>query len=217
MSSSSGSHDNGIEVSAKTVEEAVQSAIIRLGVTEDEVIVEVLEESARGLFGIGGRDAKVRVTVIPREETFAETAKAFTDDLIAKMGLSCETLASEEEDAVKLVISGKGVGAVIGRRGETLDALQYIVNLYVNKGRHGDDYRRVILDSENYRSKREETLVRLAKSMAAKAIKYNRDLALEPMNPYERRIIHSALQNNHSVTTRSVGDDPNRKIVISPR
>ena len=208
---------NSIEISAKTVEEAVQSAIIRLGASEDDVTVEILEEATKGIFGLGGKEAKVLVTLKSTEMSAAQEAQEFADLLIEKMGFPCVTEVTEDDDVIKVTVSGKGVGAVIGRRGETLDAIQYLVNLHVNKNRHGDDYRRIILDSENYRSKREETLVRLAKSMAAKAISYRRDLALEPMNPYERRIIHSALHDNSSVTTKSVGDEPYRKIVISPK
>ena len=204
-----------IEVSAKTVDEAVRSALLRLGITEEDAIVEVLEEGSKGLFGIGGKDAKVAVS--EKEKAKADEAKAFLDELIEKMGIDCQTKSSEEDESIKIIISGDGVGGVIGRRGETLDAVQYLVNLYVNKGKRGTDYKRVVIDSENYRAKREETLIRLANSMASKALKYRKDMILEPMNPYERRIIHSALQGNNAVTTKSVGADPHRKIIVSPK
>ncbi|MDR0405190.1 MAG: protein jag [Clostridiales bacterium] len=208
---------NQIEVSAKTVDEAVRSALIRLGISQEDAVIEVAEEGSKGLFGIGGKDARVVVSVKEKQAGAGNAAKEFIDVLISKMNLDCTSEVSEDEDAVRLVVSGKGVGGMIGRRGETLDAAQYLVNLYVNKGRRGDAYKRVILDSGNYRAKREETLVRLANSMAEKALKYRRNMAFEPMNPYERRIIHSTLQDNDAVTTRSVGEEPHRKIIISPK
>ena len=123
----------------------------------------------------------------------------------------------EDENGIIIIVTGPGLGGIIGRRGEKIDAVQYLTCLFVNKGKHGDDYKRVIIDSENYRAKREETLIRLANKMASKVIKSNREMILEPMNPYERRIIHFALQNHKDVVTRSVGEDPNRKVIISPK
>lgn len=140
-------------------------------------------------------------------------AKEFVSDIVKKMGTDCEVNVVDGES--KLIVSGEEVGIVIGRRGDTIDAIQYLTNLYVNKDRHGDDYCRITVDTENYRAKREETLRKLAKSMANKAIKYKKDMSLEPMNPYERRIIHSALQNNKYVKTKSVGEEPNRRIVVT--
>ena len=131
------------------------------------------------------------------------------------MNLVCVTDVSEDENGIKITVSGPGVGGIIGRRGETLDAVQYLTCLFVNKGKHGDDYKRVIIDSENYRAKREETLIRLANKMASKAVKNNREMILEPMNPYERRIIHSALQNDKFVTTHSEGEEPFRRVVVT--
>lgn len=138
----------------------------------------------------------------------------FMNSLIEKMGVDCTVTAEREEECVKIIMRGDGVGTLIGRRGETLDAVQYLTNLYVNKKRRGDDYCRIVIDSETYRAKRQETLIRLANSMASKAVKYRRDMSLEPMTPYERRIIHSALQNVPNVKTRSVGDEPNRRIIV---
>lgn len=142
-----------------------------------------------------------------------EEARAFVSDIVAKMGTSCEVTAVDGE--AKLIVSGEDVGVVIGRRGDTIDAIQYLTNLYVNKNRHGDDYCRITVDTENYRARREETLKKLANSMANKAVKYKKDMSLEPMNPYERRIIHSALQNHKYVKTKSVGEEPNRRIVVT--
>lgn len=207
---------NKIEVSAKTVDEAVRNALITLGISQEDAIIEVIEEGSRGIFGLGGRDAKVTVAAKEKDSS-VDIAKKFTDELISKMHLDCVADVSEDSEAIKIVITGDGVGGIIGRRGETLDAVQYLVNLRVNKGKHGDDYKRVIIDSENYRAKREETLVHLAQSMASKAVKYRKEMAFEPMNPYERRIIHASLQGHSGVTTRSIGEDPNRKIIISPK
>ena len=150
-----------------------------------------------------------------------ETASAGTDmlynflsELVFKIEKTCVVNVTDEGEHLKAVITGEGIGAIIGRRGETLDAIQYLASLVVNKGKHGDDYRRVVVDTENYRAKREETLIRLANSMASKVVKYKKDLSLEPMNPYERRIIHSCLQGRTDITTKSVGQEPNRKIVV---
>lgn len=142
-----------------------------------------------------------------------EEARNFVSDVVKKMGTNCEVTAVDGE--AKLVISGDDVGVVIGRRGDTIDAIQYLTNLCVNKNRHGDDYCRITVDTENYRARREETLRKLANSMANKVVKNKRDMSLEPMNPYERRIIHSALQNHKYVKTKSVGEEPNRRIVVT--
>ncbi len=206
-----------VEVSAKTVDEAVRSAIAQLGISEAEAEIEIVDEGAKGLFGIGGKDAKVIVTKKSAGQDAAEMARAFIEELIDRMDLVCIADVEEKEDVINVTVSGKGVGGIIGRRGETLDAVQYLTNLYVNKGKHGDGYKRVLIDSENYRAKREETLVRLANSMAAKALKYRREMKFEPMSAYERRVIHSALQSHGGVTTKSIGEEPYRKIVVSPK
>lgn len=208
---------NEIKISAKTVDEAVKIALDRLEASIDDVTVDVVEEGTKGIFGLGSKDATVVVTLKDKESDAAQTAKRFVDEIIDKMNLVCVTDVSEDENGIKITVSGPGVGGIIGRRGETLDAVQYLTCLFVNKGKHGDDYKRVIIDSENYRAKREETLIRLANKMASKVIKSNREMILEPMNPYERRIIHFALQNHSNVVTRSVGEDPNRKVIISPK
>lgn len=151
------------------------------------------------------------------EEAAAYGEKAaveFMTSLIEKMGVDCTVEAVRETECIKIIMRGEGVGTLIGRRGETLDSVQYLTNLYVNKKRRGDDYCRIVIDSETYRAKRQETLIRLANSMANKAVKYRKDMSLEPMTPYERRIIHSALQNVPNVKTRSVGEEPNRRIVV---
>lgn len=208
---------NKIEVSAKTVDEAVKSALSKLGISEADALIEVVDEGSKGLFGIGSREAKVIVSARQMNKSSVEIAEEFINELINKMKLDCSAEVTENNNVINIIISGNGVGSIIGRRGETLDAVQYLVNLCVNKGRHGDDYKRVVLDSENYRAKREETLVRLANSMASKAVKQKRDMMFEPMNPYERRIIHSTLQSHYGVTTISIGEEPNRKIVVKPK
>lgn len=141
-------------------------------------------------------------------------ALEFVNGLIQNMKLDCTATAEVQTDCVKIVLHGEDVGTLIGRRGDTLDSVQYLTNLFVNRKRKGDDYCRIIVDSETYRAKRQETLVRLANSMASKAVKYRKDMSLEPMNPYERRIIHSALQDKANIKTKSVGEEPNRRVVV---
>ena len=139
----------------------------------------------------------------------------FINQLIGVTGLECTAEGIVDNGSARIILSGADVGTAIGRRGETLDAIQYITNLCINKGRHGDDYVRVNVDTENYRTKREETLSRLALSMASKVVKYRKDMSLEPMNPYERRIIHATLQGHKYVKTVSIGDDPNRRVLVT--
>jgi spoIIIJ-associated protein len=145
-------------------------------------------------------------------ETKADVAKNFLLDVFDKMDVDADVEAQEDEDSVLLKVVGKDSGIIIGRRGETLDSLQYLASLVVNKG--NCEYKRVVIDIENYRQKREETLVKLANRLADRVVKFRKSVTLEPMNPYERRIIHSTLQNNKYVKTFSVGDEPNRKVII---
>ena len=199
-----------IETAGKTVDEAISAALEELGADIDEVEVTVLEEGSRGLFVIGGRQARVQVRLKPDP---AGAGLRFLEDVFGQMDVDVDVETLEDENSVMYRISGKDSGIVIGRRGETLDALQYLTSLVVNK--HSNRYVRVTMDVENYREKREETLVRLARRLADKVVRFRRSISLEPMNPYERRIIHSALQNNEFVETYSVGEDPNRKVVIA--
>ena len=201
-----GAKDAKIVASLKTPEEIAALNEVK----KEEKIVKNEEKSVKS--AIKEEPKKV----IDTTEAKAN-ADAFIGELIKKMGIDCEYEVSDGDNCVKAVISGEGVGTAIGRRGETLDAIQYLTNLHVNKGKHGDDYVRVTIDIENYRAKREETLIHLANSMASKVLRYHKEMALEPMNPYERRIIHSALQNNKYVKTRSVGDEPYRRVLISPK
>ncbi|OGO83698.1 MAG: DNA-binding protein [Clostridiales bacterium GWC2_40_7] len=200
-----------VEKTGKTVQEAVNLALEELNASLDNTDIEVLDEGSKGLFGIGSKVAKVRVTL--RNIQDSNQAERFLQDVFSKMNVSVDIDTQENEEALTLRITGKDSGIIIGRRGETLDALQYLTSLVVNKNR--EDYKRVTVDIENYRQKREETLVRLANRLAERVVRYRKNVTLEPMNPYERRIIHSSLQNNKMVETYSVGDEPNRKVVIT--
>ncbi|KOA20305.1 R3H domain protein [Clostridium homopropionicum DSM 5847] len=200
-----------IEMTGKTVEEAIENALKKLNLSEDKVEIKVIEEGTKGLFKIfKGKEAKIEVTV---KEDKKEEAKKFLRDVLNSMGILAEIRIKEEDDVLKINLTGPNMGLIIGYRGETLDSLQYLVSLVVNKNNEGA-YKRVTLDTENYRAKREETLIRLANKIAFKAKKTNRAVKLEPMNPYERRIIHSALQNDSSIITYSEGEEPFRKVVV---
>lgn len=200
-----------IEMMGKNVEEALKSALNELKVTEDRVEVEVIEEGSKGFFKlIGAKPAKIRVTV-KRDPIFE--AKNFIREILDNMNMKAEIRIKEEKDVLKVSLVGPDMGVLIGYRGETLDALQYLVSLVVNKD-NNQSYKRVILDTENYRSKREETLKRLALKMASTVRRTGKSIKLEPMNPYERRIIHSALQDNLYVQTFSEGDEPYRRVVV---
>lgn len=202
-----------IEKSGKTVEEAVAAALEELGLSEEDVTVEILEESSKGIFGIiGSKAARVKVT---EKENPAGKAKNFMMEIFKKMGLEVEIDVKEVEEYTVLDISGPDLGILIGRRGETLDALQYLSNLVGNK--NVEKRTRLILDIEGYRKRREETLNKLAFRLADKAMRKGRDVVLEPMNPHERRVIHTALQNHRDVFTYSEGEEPYRKIVIAPK
>jgi len=200
-----------IEIAAKTVESAVETALKELQVSREDVDVEVLEEPSKGLFGLlGSKLAKVRVTV---KKSPQDIAIEFLTDVLEKMGVKTAIEGKMENGYLNLAIKGSNLGLLIGRRGETLDALQYLTNLVVN--RKSEKKVHIILDVEGYRKRREETLTRLARRLAEKVKKSGRKIMLEPMNPHERRIIHTALQNNADVTTYSEGDEPYRKVIIT--
>ncbi len=237
---------NVVEKTGKTVEDAVKAALAELGVSRDEVEVEVLESSKSSILGLfGGRDAKVRVTVkeapAPEPEAAAEEpaeapakepeetpeapaapekkpAEDRAADLVvtaaAAMGMDLiiEKFVNQKEDEVVLKIHGEGIGVLIGKHGQTLDALQYLTSLAGNKGRK--TWNRVILDAENYRERRRQTLERLAKNLADRVRRTHKKAMLEPMNPYERKIVHMSLQNDPAITTYSEGEEPYRKVVI---
>lgn len=201
-----------IEKTGKTVEEAINNSLSELNLTRDKVDIEVLDEGSKGLFRLlGNKLARVKVTV---KDDYAFEAKSFLREILDSMGIKAEIHVRDTENGLRINMIGPDMGILIGHRGETLDALQYLISLVINKNKTSTEYKRVILDTENYRQKREETLVRLANRIAIKAKNQKRNVALEPMNPYERRIIHSALQDNPYVTTRSEGEEPYRKVVV---
>ena len=202
-----------IEASGKTKEEAIASALEELGVSEDEVSVEIVQLPKSGFLGIGSAPAIVRVSY-EAADTQRDKAERFLKGLLEHMGTTADIEISEREDGgLNINLSGSGMGAIIGRRGETLDAIQHLVNYSVNRG--NDKRLHINVDAENYRSKREESLVKLAEKMAAKAVKYKRSMALEPMNSYERHVIHTALQDYEGVSTASTGVEPNRRVVVT--
>ena len=201
-----------IEMTGKTVDEALKNALDELKLTKENVDVEIIDEGSKGLFNlIGAKPAKVRVTKKPDS---IDNAKKFLTDVLNSMNIKADINIKEENDVVNINLCGDKMGLVIGYRGETLDSLQYLVSLVINKN-HENPYKRVVLDAENYRSKREETLVRVAQKAAYKGRKSKRPYKLEPMNPDERRIIHSALQEYNDINTYSEGEEPFRRIVIS--
>lgn len=200
-----------IEMTGRTVEEAVKNALNELKVTEDKIEVKILEEGSKGIFKLlGAKPARIRVKV---KRDYLFEAKAFLRDVLNSMDVKAEIRIKEEGDTIKISLTGPDMGILIGYRGETLDSLQYLVSLVINKG-HETAYKRVVLDTENYRSKREETLKRLAQKVASTVRRTGKNIRLEPMNPYERRIIHSALQDDRYVKTYSEGEEPYRRVVV---
>lgn len=201
-----------VTIERSTVDEAVNAAIAELESEIDEVDIEVISEASKGFFGFGSKGAKVKVTVVngPKEKV-----RKFFDFLLEKMDIKADYEIELSDNTLKVNITNiddDDKGIVIGKRGKNLDEIQFIMNLIVNKGKQ--NYIRVIFNVEDYREKREETLKRLAKKMAEKCRYYNHKVRLEPMNPYERRIIHSALQEERDIITYSEGVEPYRKVVI---
>ncbi len=204
---------NRCEVVAKTPDEAIEKALLELQTTIDNVDIEIFEEAPKGLFSFL-KGSEVRV-VATKKTSLKDIAVKFLDDVLKCMNITAQFDVQATEKEIKIEISGENMGVVIGRRGQTLDSLQYLVSLVVN--RHTDEYVRIFLNTENYREKREKSLIKLAKKLAQRAKKYRKDVALEPMNPYERRIIHASLQEDNQVDTRSEGKEPYRKVVIFPK
>ena len=262
-----------MEFSGRSIDEAIYHGLTEMGLSIDEVDTEIVQKESKGLFGIGAKNAIVRLTerevpIVPdfeaekaaahehkserqrqerkeprersekrdrkeprdrREkqpqapaieysEELAKTndAAIFLSELLEHMKIEATVQAAETEDGLRLNILSDTDGLLIGRRGETLDAIQYIVSLYLNRDRKENGYRRVSVDTEGYRVRREETLRRLARKNAAQVAKTGRSIAMEPMNPYERRVLHSALQGFKGVTTHSEGEEPNRRVIITP-
>ena len=202
-------------ISAKSMEEAVSQAVAALGApSADAIEYTVLEEPKKGLFGIGAQDAKISAVYTVGGET---RALAFVKQLLSDMEIEAEVEMTDGENGEKrITVSGESAAILIGHHGETLDSLQYLANLAANKRINGkkDDYVKIAVDVEGYRAKREETLRALARRMAGRVLKYKKSVMLEPMNPYERRIIHSEIQNMEGVSTNSIGSENNRKVII---
>ena len=201
-----------IEIKSKTKEEAIQTALLKLGVEEKDIEVNVIQNPSKGFLGlIGAKDGIYEITVIKKEEI--EIAKEFIENILIKSKIHAKVNAIQEDNLIKISIEGKEATCLIGRRGETLDAVQFLTGLALNKI-NKDSHMRVLVDIENYRSKREESLVRYARKVAREVAKTRRTKKLDYMNPYERRIVHSALQNDKYVITYSEGTDPYRRLVI---
>lgn len=203
-----------IEVSGRTVEEAVQRGLEQLGLARDAVQIEIVSEPSGGLLGlIGLKQAVVRLTEKITPEKFF---KEFMEELLPCMGLRGRAEVVVDEEVIRVNVSGERMGMIIGKRGQTLNALQYLLNIIYRKKFPGEK-RRIILDAEDYRQKREKTLKELAERVARKVAMQKKEVMLEPMNPQERRIIHTALQGHPSVDTYSQGVEPYRKVVIAPK
>lgn len=202
-----------IEVSAKTYDEAVTDALIQLGATSDQVEIEVIDKGSAGFLGIGAKPFKIKVT--KKNNTPEAFVRKFLSDIFSAMQMDVELLIQVNEEArtMEIELKGEEMGVLIGKRGQTLDSLQLLTSNAVHK--HFETYYKVKVDTENYRLRRKETLENLAKNIAYKVKRTKRPISLEPMNPFERRIIHSTLQNDRYVITHSEGEDPYRHIVIS--
>jgi len=200
----------------KSVEEAIALALQKLDLPREKVEIDVIEEGSRGLLGlIASKNASIRARVKMDKK---EIACKFVQGACERLGLNVEVEIIEEQDdpyRVTLEIKGEDLGLIIGKRGQTIDALQYLATLVANKGK-GEGYLRIVLDAEGYRKKREKTLASLAERMAKKALRSGRRVVLEPMAPQERRIIHLTLRDNGRVKTYSQGEEPYRKVVIEP-
>ncbi len=203
-----------IEITANSVEEAIKQALDQLKLEREQIGIEILEEGNKGFLGFfRTKQARVRVT---EKADAVFPAKDFLEEITRRMGVKTNVQIQEEDEYIKMTINGgNNLGVLIGRRGETLDALQYLTNLVANK--HSQERKRIIIDAEGYRKRREETLIRLAARMADRVKRTGHRVVLEPMNPQERRIIHTALQNDLSIQTLSEGEEPFRKVVISLR
>lgn len=201
-----------IEVSAKTVNDAITDALVRLSVTSDQLEYEVISEGSTGFLGFGSKPAVIKAR---RKYSPEESVRDFLTRVFEAMELEVEIISNydEENGLIDVEFKGAEMGVLIGKRGQTLDSLQYLTNLAVNK--QTDHYVKVKLDTEDYRKRRKDTLENLAKNISYKVKRTKRPIALEPMNPYERRVIHSALQNDRFVSTHSEGEEPYRHVVVT--
>ena len=201
-----------IEVSGRTEDEAIESALEQLGLTRDDVSVEIIERAKSGFLGLKNTPAIIKVVYEAKEDR-TERVENFLSGLIERMGVEADMQVSEGSGTIEVVLTGKDPGALIGRRGETLDAMQHLANYVINRG--GSSRVRVNIDAENYRQRRNDTLESLAARTAGKVMKYRRNMTLDPMNAYERHVIHAALQSYENISTYSVGSEPNRRIVVA--
>lgn len=202
-----------IEISARTVNDAIKLAAKELEVSLDSIEIEILEEPSKGFLGIlGNKQARIRASVKEDKQT---KTKKFLEEVTLHMGINTNIITEESAEYLRMTLNGGNLGSIIGRRGETLDALQYLANLVANK--HGGERKKVILDAEGYRKKREDTLNTLARRLADRVKRSGQSVVLEPMNSQERRLIHTALQDDTRVQTFSEGEEPYRKVVISLR
>ena len=201
-----------IEVSGKTVDDAVTEALIKLGATSDQIEYVVIEKGSAGFLGIARKDAVIKVR---KKCTVEDNVREFLEKVFNAMNLQVEIIIEKDEENNNIAVELKGadMGVLIGKRGQTLDSLQYLTNLAVNK--QSEEYVKVKIDTEDYRKRRKETLENLARNIAYKVKRTKRPVELEPMNPFERRVIHSALQNDRYVTTYSEGDEPYRHVVVT--
>lgn len=201
-----------IEVSAKTVDDAITEALVQLGTTSDQIEYEVIEKGSSGFLGFNSKPARIKVR---KKFTPEDSIRDFLTQVFDAMKMSVEIIIkqSDEENVFDVELKGEEMGILIGKRGQTLDSLQYLTNLAINK--HIDNYIKVKLDTEDYRKRRKDTLENLARNVAYKVKRTKKTVSLEPMNPFERRVIHSALQNDRYVLTHSEGEEPFRHVVIT--
>ena len=218
-----------VETEAKTAEEAIQKACDELGVSREELAVEVLSSGSSGFLGLGAKNAKVRATVKEKpapgpaaahapaetsDKQVAETAKKVLQDLLRLLEIEAAVDLKEDSERILLNIGGDGSGLLIGRKGQTLDAIEYLINKIVHKD--AEDKKRIVVDTENYRFRREDSLVKLAQRLAEKAKRLGRPVTISPMSAHDRRIVHLALQEDKSLRTWSTGTGLYRKVIISP-
>ncbi|MEG0371408.1 MAG: RNA-binding cell elongation regulator Jag/EloR [Clostridium sp.] len=223
-----------LEVVAKTVEQALQNGLKELALNINDIEYKVIQQPSKGFLGfIGVKPAKIMISLknqtlkteklndVKKDNIenikavdYEVLAKKFLKDVLSNMNVLCDIHVEDTKDSLRVNLIGPDMGILIGRRGETLDSLQYLLSLVINKENKDDKYKRVVIDTENYRKKREETLIRLANKLASRVKKSGSSITLEPMNPYERRVIHSALQGSKIVSTKSEGEEPFRKVVI---
>lgn len=201
-----------IEVTAKTVDDAITEGLIKLGTTSDKIETEIIEKGSTGFLGIGSKPAVVKIW---KKFTIKDFVFHFLNDVFQamKMDVEISVKVSEDEKNVDVELKGDDMGVLIGKRGQTLDSLQYLTNLAL--GKQVNEFVKVKIDTEDYRKRRKDTLENLAKNIAYKVKRTKRPVSLEPMNPFERRVIHSALQNDKYVSTHSEGEEPYRHVVVT--